>query len=480
MPHSQTCDTFRASDASAFGTGLGRQSFADDFERNAVPQGFVAELLPEHRPTGIEDGFCHPRLRQSGRVHITNDYAAVLKHKPRRVLMQEVFPAILYLRVQRRRTSLLTAPLRQRQPRFMASIEGWHFDLAAIRQCGEVFQAEIDCDRRAFLSLSLRDLNLHIEVPAPTRILSKGCRLDLGSVRDRARIPKAVFATEDDDGAAIPVNAEGSGSIEWHPTERTLLPRPPCGTMPGSGTGIHKLASDGAQRVTVEGQLCACPGHQTNEIESAGPPRLPTLGLALGRTAVIPRKIHRSRHAAQMFRAGLVFHAISEGDNHAPATNWSEGGMQDIRTGRHVVYSIHAHLVFVTKYRRGVLSELAIRDLAAIFAKVCGNFGAELKECNGEDDHVHLLVVYPPKVALSNLVNSLKGVSSRLLREHRPEISGRYSKGVLWSPSYFAASCGGASLSVIAEYIKSQRAAADGRSRLPPRPKGRGFSRGDR
>jgi putative transposase len=154
--------------------------------------------------------------------------------------------------------------------------------------------------------------------------------------------------------------------------------------------------------------------------------------------------------------------------------------MQGIRTGRHVVYSIHAHLVFVTKYRRGVLSELAIRDLAAIFAKVCGNFGAELKECNSEDDPVHLLVVYPPKVALSNLVNSLKGVSSRLLREHRPEISGRYSKGVLWSPSYFAASCGGASLSVIAEYIKSQRAAADGRSRLPPRPKARGFSRGDR
>jgi putative transposase len=154
--------------------------------------------------------------------------------------------------------------------------------------------------------------------------------------------------------------------------------------------------------------------------------------------------------------------------------------MQDIRTGRHVIYSIHAHLVFVTKYRRDVLSQPAIEDLAAIFAKVCRDFGAELKQCNGEDDHVHLLVIYPPKVALSALVNSLKGVSSRLLREHRPEIAGRYSKGVLWSPSYFAASCGGAPLSVIAEYIKSQRAAASCRSRLPPRPKGRGFSRGAR
>jgi len=110
-------------------------------------------------------------------------------------------------------------------------------------------------------------------------------------------------------------------------------------------------------------------------------------------------------------------------------------------------------LVFITKYRRNVLSKLAIRDLTAIFSGVCRDFGAELKECGGEDDHVHLMVIYPPKVPVSKLVNSLKGVSSRLLREHRSEISGRYKDGVLWSPSYFAGSCGGAPLSVIAEYI---------------------------
>jgi putative transposase len=126
-------------------------------------------------------------------------------------------------------------------------------------------------------------------------------------------------------------------------------------------------------------------------------------------------------------------------------------------------------LVFVTKYRRKVLSARAIEDLAAMFAKVCRDFGAELKECTGEDDHVHLLVTYPPKVAISTLVNSLKGVSSRLLREHRPEISGRYKDGVLWSPSYFAGSCAGAPLSIVAEYIRNQREAA-----ASPRPQGRG------
>jgi putative transposase len=112
--------------------------------------------------------------------------------------------------------------------------------------------------------------------------------------------------------------------------------------------------------------------------------------------------------------------------------------MQDVRTGRHVVFSLHVHLVFITKYRRGALPAPAVEDLAVIFAKVCRDFGAELKACSGEDDHVHLLVFYPPEVTLSKLVNSLKGVSSRLLRDQRPEICGRYKDGVLWSPSYFA------------------------------------------
>jgi putative transposase len=114
-------------------------------------------------------------------------------------------------------------------------------------------------------------------------------------------------------------------------------------------------------------------------------------------------------------------------------------------------------LVFVTKYRRDALSALAIDDLRSIFSKLCTDFEAELVECDGEDDHVHRLINYPPKIAISKLVNSLKGVSSRMLRQIRPEVRGRYRKGVLWSPSYFAASCGGAPLSVIAEYVSNQR-----------------------
>lgn len=129
----------------------------------------------------------------------------------------------------------------------------------------------------------------------------------------------------------------------------------------------------------------------------------------------------------------------------------------DFRRGRHCVFALHVHLVFVTKYRWRVLTEAAHETLRSIFTKVCQDFGAVLVDSNGEDDHVHLLVEYPPTVAVSHLVNSLKGVSSRRLRQQHPDIAARYYKGVLWSPSYFAASCGGAPLSIIRQYIEDQR-----------------------
>ena len=133
--------------------------------------------------------------------------------------------------------------------------------------------------------------------------------------------------------------------------------------------------------------------------------------------------------------------------------------MQDeLRHGKHVVYRIHAHLVFVPRYRRKIFDADALERLQTVFAKVCGDFEATLDEFNGEPDHVHLLVHYPPKVSISALVNSLKGVSARRLRQDRPDIASRYGRGGLWSASYFAASCGGAPIEVLRQYIGQQRA----------------------
>jgi len=130
------------------------------------------------------------------------------------------------------------------------------------------------------------------------------------------------------------------------------------------------------------------------------------------------------------------------------------GDDRDYRTGRHCVFGLHVHLVFVTKYRRGVLTDEHLTAMEPVLAAVCADFGAALVEFNGEDDHVHLLVEYPPTVQLSRMVGSLKGVSSRRLRQ---QFSIRTHRNHLWSPSCFAASCGGAPLSIIHRYVEQQR-----------------------
>lgn len=89
----------------------------------------------------------------------------------------------------------------------------------------------------------------------------------------------------------------------------------------------------------------------------------------------------------------------------------------DIWHGRHGVFLMHVRLIFVTKCRREVFTKNILDDLDGIFACVCADFEAKLVELDGEDAPVDLLVNYPPKVAVSALVNSLKSVSSRMLRK---------------------------------------------------------------
>ncbi|HBV1819879.1 TPA: IS200/IS605 family transposase [Klebsiella pneumoniae] len=119
-------------------------------------------------------------------------------------------------------------------------------------------------------------------------------------------------------------------------------------------------------------------------------------------------------------------------------------------------YLLHVHIVFVTKYRRKVFGELHLEKVNQYAGEVCGDFGAELNECDGKADHVHMLVEYPPTVQLSKLVNSLKAVTSRRLRNEFLDLREAYNKPVLWSRSYFVGSCGGAPLEVVKRYIQHQ------------------------
>jgi putative transposase len=129
----------------------------------------------------------------------------------------------------------------------------------------------------------------------------------------------------------------------------------------------------------------------------------------------------------------------------------------DYRRTGHSVSLLYAHLVFVTKHRRRVLNNAMLTDCESTLREVCNILGAELVECNGEPDHVHLLVQYPPALPISELVHRLKGATARRMRA---EYTGRCNRarmhGHFWTPSYFAVSAGSAPLSIIKQYIENQ------------------------
>ena len=112
----------------------------------------------------------------------------------------------------------------------------------------------------------------------------------------------------------------------------------------------------------------------------------------------------------------------------------------------------------VTKYRRKAMTEAMLTRCEEIMREICQDLEADLKQFNGEEDHVHLLVHHPPKVQLPKLVNSLKGVSARLPRkEYEAHVRRHLRGGHFWSGSYFAGSCGGAPLTVVQQYIENQK-----------------------
>ena len=132
------------------------------------------------------------------------------------------------------------------------------------------------------------------------------------------------------------------------------------------------------------------------------------------------------------------------------------------RKGSHSVFSIHLHFVFVTKYRRRVLTSDILDRMHDIFANVCIKTGCHLTEFDGESDNVHLLVDFHPDNNVSALIGSLKSASSRVLRkEFEQHLSKFYRKPVLWSGSYYVASTGGAPIERIKQYIKSQEQPQD-------------------
>jgi len=130
---------------------------------------------------------------------------------------------------------------------------------------------------------------------------------------------------------------------------------------------------------------------------------------------------------------------------------------QQKRSYYHAVYNLKYHLVLVTKYRNPVINSEILFRLEEILKEQSEKWGIGVIEFNGESDHVHLLIDAHPSLELAKYINSIKTVSSRLIRkEFKTHVEKYYWKPYFWSRSYCLITVGGAPLEVVKKYIENQ------------------------
>lgn len=129
-----------------------------------------------------------------------------------------------------------------------------------------------------------------------------------------------------------------------------------------------------------------------------------------------------------------------------------------VSSGR-AVSDLKAHLVLTTKYRRKVLTGEMLVRMGELMDDLCQKWQCKLIEFNGEENHIHLLFQYLPQTELPKFIGNLKSVTSHKIRSEFPqEVDQVYWKNVLWNESYFIASCGGVTVSVLKKYLENQDA----------------------
>ncbi len=130
--------------------------------------------------------------------------------------------------------------------------------------------------------------------------------------------------------------------------------------------------------------------------------------------------------------------------------------MKHYRKTSHAVYDIKFHVVWITKYRKPVLSgEVAIR-VRDLVREICKSMDVEIIKGHVSKDHLHLLISVPPHLSVSKLVQGLKGKTSRKLLSEYKRLARQFWGRHLWARGYFVASSGTITDEVIAQYIEMQ------------------------
>jgi putative transposase len=131
--------------------------------------------------------------------------------------------------------------------------------------------------------------------------------------------------------------------------------------------------------------------------------------------------------------------------------------MGEYRHGAHTVYEIHLHIVWITKYRRPMLTGevgLRVRDL---IREICGQHDVLIIKGHVAKDHLHLFISIPPQVTISRLVQALKGKTAYKLFQEFPHLRKKFWGQHLWARGYFCCSSGNVTDEIIKQYIEDQR-----------------------
>ena len=130
--------------------------------------------------------------------------------------------------------------------------------------------------------------------------------------------------------------------------------------------------------------------------------------------------------------------------------------MENYKSGAHTRHDLKAHIVWITKYRKPVMmGEVALR-VREVIRQICGSLEVEILKGHVAKDHVHLFVGYPPQMAVSKLVQRLKGKSSYLLLGEFTELRRKFWGQRMWGRGYFVASTGNVTDEVVMAYIEGQ------------------------
>ncbi len=130
--------------------------------------------------------------------------------------------------------------------------------------------------------------------------------------------------------------------------------------------------------------------------------------------------------------------------------------MQNYRKTSHTTYDCKYHIVWITKYRKKVLGGEVGKRVRELVREICKRHDVEILRGHVSKDHVHLFVSVPPHLAISKLVQYLKGKSSYKLMQENKQISRLFWGRHLWARGYFVATSGNITDEIIMEYIKNQ------------------------